>query len=231
MTKVGELPVHEARGHLYIDGSVQRQHVSLMFDTGTQETTLSLEAINRLKLAAEPGSEGKIVGIGGDLPTRKYRLHFLLNGVDGDWERYVLAGNLGFRADTGFADGLIGPSFFIGHDIGLDLPDNKIILYFPEHDCSSPNAFLHGPLFKLPIVHPEQSIADTDSPDARRIASFIGNLFEASPRITVTVGGKTLIAAIDSGAPRNVLFLSGAEKIGIRGEHVASDQPTLAFGL
>ncbi len=231
MTKVGEMPVSSSGGHLYIGGIVNKQHVSLVFDTGVQKTTLTQAAASRLSLSAVPGKTGKIAGIGGEVPVSLYRAHFLLNGVDGDWERYVLAGDLNGSGSGAVGDGLIGPSFFTGHDIDLDLPDQKIILYYPEHDCSRPSAFLHGPLTNVPLVHPEQTLPDEASPYAKRITAFIANLSSASPKILVSVSGKQLVAAIDSGAPRNILFLGGAQKIGIPGVEIANDKHTLAFGL
>jgi predicted aspartyl protease len=59
----------------------------------------------------------------------------------------------------------------------------------------------------------------------------MGNVLDASPRIIVSIAGKQLVAGVDSGAQSNVLFLSGAEKIGVAGEQVAHDKPALAFGL
>jgi predicted aspartyl protease len=231
MSKVGEMPVSASDGHLYIDGIVNRQHVSFVFDTGVQETTLTQAATSRLKLTAVPGKTGIIAGIGGEVPVSLYRVHFLLNGVDGDWERYVLGGDLNGSGNGIVRDGLIGPSFFTGHDIDLDLPDNKIILYFPEHDCSHPSAFLHGSLTNVPLVHPEYAVPDKASADTKRIAAFIANLLSASPKILVSASGKLLVAAVDSGAPRNTLFLEGARKIGVAEGEIAKDKHTLAFGL
>ncbi len=231
MTKVGEMPVSTFGGHIYIGGIVNQQPISLVFDTGSQDTVLTQAAASRLHLTAAKGKTGKIAGIGGEVPVSQYRVHVLLNGVDGDWERYVLGGDLNGSGSGVLADGLIGPSFFTGHDIDLDLPDGKIILYFPEHDCSRPSAFLRGPLTNVPLVHPEQAVPDEASADTKRIAAFIANLSSASPKILVSVAGKMLVAAIDSGAPRNILFVAGAQKLGIAEGEIAKDKHTLAYGL
>jgi hypothetical protein len=64
----------------------------------------------------------------------------------------------------------------------------------------------------------------------QELAAFVANLVDASPRVFVSVGGKELVAGIDSGAPYNILFLSGAQKIGITAQEIAASKPSLAFG-
>jgi predicted aspartyl protease len=229
MEKIGEMPLREENRHFYIAGTIHGQPITLLFDTGAWETILSLATVRRLNLTAEPGRTGEIVGIGGKTAVSVYRVKFILNGAR-DWERYVLAGDYGLKGSHALEDGLIGPSFFGGFDIDLDVPGHRINLYFPEHNCSSPSAYMHGPLFQVPIAHPEIPAAITASPGKQRIAAFISTLIDASPRVLVSVGGKELVAGIDSGAPDNILFVSGAQKIGITPQEIAASKPTLAFG-
>lgn len=225
LMKVGELPLIEREKHLFIGATVQHHPLSLMFDTGADQTFLNEDKIAILALSGRQGKVGKAEVIGGTIPLTSYRLRFGLNGIPGDWLRVVFASKLG-----GSFDGVISPGFFLGHDIDLDLPDKRLILYFPQHDCSSPSAVLHGNLYPVPLVHSALDLLPASKVSHQGLVVW-EMLSNASPSVIVSVNGHELVAGVDSGAPYNVMFLGGVSKLGLTPADVARDARTRVYGL
>lgn len=224
MMKIGEMPLTEHHGHFIVNALVQQQRVSLVFDTGAEDTILNQDAVARLKLRGRQGPAGKIEGIGGSTDVDKYRIHISLAGVDGDWERYVYAARL-----PGFDDGVISPGFF-GADVDFDVPDHRIILFFADNDCSSPSVVMHGNLHRVPMLHPVYEVPK-DAPENVRFKLLLRMLNYASPTVIAAVSGRKLVAAVDSGAPRNVVFLNGAARAGITPADIRHDAHAWAYGI
>jgi TPR repeat protein len=100
--------------------------------------------------------------------------------------------------DTGFTpgfDAILGAPFLLQMDMLLDLPAKRLRLYKPQ-DCDK-NALL---LWDEPTVVLPFTYAAKD---------------RANPHFTVLVNGKTMDAAIDSGAHHSVMTLDAAKRAGL----------------
>jgi predicted aspartyl protease len=215
LARLAVIPVRPVSAHIVVDALVDEKPTSLIFDTGAFKTILSPQAAARLALSHEvdKGIDGmrmdKVIGgIGGTRATELYRAHELklgtLRGVD--W-RFLVA-DMGLSRMQPTPDGMLGADVMLPYDIDLDLPDSRVIFYAPRHDCTAPSAFLHGPLYQTKLEY--------DDP---------------SPRLMVTIAGKRLLAAIDTGAPDSTLFLSGATKLGLNNTTTAKDTHLAAGGI
>jgi predicted aspartyl protease len=193
LDKVADLPYQLVSGHLIVDVKIGGQPARLLFDTGAVTTIMTSAAAQRLTLVREIGPKPllqKIEGVYTAAPYSAHTLEFgLLHGAK--WRMAV--------ADTDFSefkvppDGLLGVDALWTYDIDLDVPANRVILYYPEHDCSNPSVYMHGDLYRVPLIAPTRQ----------------------TPRIHVWVDGKDLVAGLDTGAPTSALFSSGLRKLGV----------------
>jgi hypothetical protein len=124
--------------------------------------------------------------------------------------------------------GLIGADILRDYDIDLDLPAGRIRLFYAEHDCSHPSAFLNAPLFEVPLA----KVAETHVM-GRQTIQFVYS--PNSPTLAIGIGGKQFDAVIDTGAPSNTMFRQGFEALGITREdvlaHRGADQRGIGAGV
>lgn len=231
LERVAELPFRISSNHLVVDSRIEGQPIVLVFDTGAFETILSPITAQRLKLSHRPGYTAPVRGIGGVRATSRYSVHqFQLGSIHGI-ELHFLVADLGMDRFKPTPDGTLGADILWNYDVDLDIPERKVILYYPRHDCSAPSAFLSGPLYQVPLVKPRKRRFPRDTPPFLKTLLASYPPAQASPRVEVSTGGKTLIAAIDTGAPSTMLFANGARKLGVTSRDTSSDPHGMAGGV
>jgi predicted aspartyl protease len=184
---------------------------SLIFDTGSFTSILTQKAVARLGLPVARAEEfnavtGTLGGIGGSR-----------NWIAVTAQRVELGGlhakNYNFLAADVVpppADGLLSADLISQFDIDLDFPEQQVVLYRPLGDCSAPAAFLSSPLYAVPL---------RPFGEDRR------------PRVMVTIGGKDVVAMIDTGAGRTAIFRHAAERLGLRMDDLAADPRSTVSGV
>ncbi len=197
--RIAQLPLQISHGHLLVQGKVDNQPATFIFDTGSQTTLLTEAAVGLLALHAVRGEEhgigalGTVEGVGGNNSARAVEARSIdLGGLR--------ARNFAFLAspiDLSFIqptpDGLLSADLLAKYDIDLDLQGQAIRLYYPMSDCSQPAAYLHGPLYQAPLLAGSR---------------------DRSPRVTVTIGDHDFTAVLDTGAPHTTLFRDAARALG-----------------
>jgi predicted aspartyl protease len=208
-----ELPVLQRAGHLFVDAVVNDKPVQMMFDTGSEFTILTPQAEKRLRLDRENFPASKVYGIGGEQSAVNFQADTL-------WLGKLYAKDFDFVvADVGFQDGLIGSDLLYGFDVDLNFQSDQIRLFVPKHDCSDAAAYLTGKLHKVDL---EATVLP---------GMTISRATVAEVKIHVSVGGQSLIAQIDSGAPHSLLFPSGAAKLRLTQQAVARDARGVSSGI
>ncbi len=195
MGRATALPLRFNGQHLFVDTILNGVPTNMIFDTGAQETTLTSQAAARLHLVLEP--HGTAEGIGGSQSGYQFVAKTFQLGTLHGRHLAMMASDMGGVGGHANVDGLLGDNFLAAYDLDLDLPDHKAILYTGLEGCSSPTVFLSGDLYTLRMT-------DSYNPNDHR------------PRVQVQVGGKTLTALVDSGAPHSAIFRGGAHRIGLR---------------
>ncbi len=196
MTMVSRLAVTPLDGLPTVQAALNQHPATLYFDTGSYTSVLTMQAAHRVGLTVMRGEEFN-------------SLHVNVSGLGGGRSalgvtaREVALGNLHAR-DYNFiaapdivappADGLLSIDLISQFDIDLDFPDREIRLFQPVGDCSAPAAFLARPLYVVPLL---------------------ANGQDRRPRVNVTVGGRQIVALIDTGASRSGMFRRAAQHIGI----------------
>ncbi len=176
---------------------------SMIVDTGANITALAKSSADRLNLSLERLS-GSSEGIGGSqinygFETRSYQIG-RLHG-----RRFrLLASEMGSVGQTG-VDGLFGSDFLSAYDVDVDLPERTVKLFRPVGGCTAdhPKAALSGELYAVPMI----AVADDDR-----------------PLVNVQVGGRTLRALVDTGAPISVIFRDSARRIGLDTRQFPADR-------
>jgi predicted aspartyl protease len=233
---VGTLNFRRVAEHLFVDGLINDKPTALMFDTGAFETIVTPEAAARLGLHQEKERIGyrldsRITGIGGERTTALYSANSVQIGqLRGNKWRFLVA-DLGMSRLAPGADGTLGSDILWNFDIDLDFPESKIVLYAPHHDCSAPSAYLHGNLYQVPLIRPVESLGLKKLPPVLRNLLAHSPPPEPWPRLELTIGGKTLVAVLDTGAPHTTLFRSGAVKLGLGTDAVKPDPHLMVGGV
>ena len=198
-----DIPVRIEHGHMVADALLNGQPTSMIIDTGANVTALAKSSANRLKLRLER-LRGSSEGIGGSqvdygFETRSYRIGRLHGG------RFeLLASDLGAVEQTG-VDGLFGADFLSAYDVDVDLPERMVKLFQPVGGCTkdAPRAALSGELYAVAMI----AVADDDR-----------------PLVDVQVGGRTLRALVDTGAPVSAIFRDSARRIGLDPRQFPADR-------
>jgi predicted aspartyl protease len=212
LTLVSQLPFTVSpSGHLLVSIMLNDQPAQMVFDTGFSTSVISLKTADRIGLPHMHDQDvegwiGQVSGIGGSKAAMVVTARKVdVGGLIGKNYNFV-------SADIGshFAEGLLSVDLISRYDIDLDFPENQIVLYRPNGDCSAPSAFLASPLYSAPLLP-------------------VGS--DQRPRLTVSVGGKELTAMIDTGAPHSAIFRRAAERLGLHMESLADDPHSVAGGV
>jgi predicted aspartyl protease len=199
--RMAELPFEIKGGHLLVQGQINGNDATLIFDTGAQTTFLSQSAsahLNLRPLRGEdhgPGHLSAVYGIGGGATAgfveatsvnfgglRARNFAFMV--ID---KTFILGGQP--------ADGLLSADLLAKYDIDLDFISRRIRLFYPQGDCTRPSAYLHGNLFQVPMLALSA---------------------DRSPRIHVQVAGVTLTALLDTGAGGTLVTADTAQRLGLQ---------------
>jgi predicted aspartyl protease len=211
---LGSLRLRPSAAHLAVEAMVNGAPAQLWLDTGAFSSVLTADAVKRFGLRPE-GFAG-IAGIGGEEQVAIYQARsFSVGNVVG---RDFPLGIGRLPVPPGI-EGWVGMDFFSKTDLDVDMLGRRLNLYQPMHDCSHPSVYLHGPLYAVKLV------------GARPGQAYAADSRISQPRIEVVVDGVTLIAALDTGAPQNVLFGNGAAKLGLAIDHLANDPRVTTGGV
>ena len=195
MARVSQLPLQASNAHVLVGLRLNSRPARLIFDTGAYTSLLSEAAVDRLGLVHMRGEEirntlATVSGIGGARTARYVTAHNVeLGGLHARDYNFTAA-----DLPIDWADGLLSIDLVSQFDIDLDFPESKIVLYKPAGDCSTPAAFLSGPLYSVALEPTGQ---------------------DRRPRVRVMVGHQVLVALIDTGAPQSSIFRTAARRLGI----------------
>jgi predicted aspartyl protease len=204
MAIAARLPVEGRPGREIVQAKLNGKPARLLFDTGSWTSVITLAASDRLGLRLVTDGD-----------FQSHANSFQLRGVGGARSaigvtaRTVELGalhakNFNFIAadfSIGGTDGLLSSDLISQFDVDLDFPEHQIQLFEPVGDCTTPAAFLEGPLYPVKLYEPGEN---------------------RSPRVVVQIGGKDVIAEIDTGAPTSVLYRRAAERLGIKWKDLAA---------
>jgi predicted aspartyl protease len=203
MAQVSHLTLEPYDQHLLVGAQINGLPARLIFDTGAFTSTLTPAAVTRLRLDHSIGYLGRVAGIGGSSSAEIVSARTIsLGGLHGR-NFHFLAADIGFLTSPLGPDGLLSTDLVSKFDIDLDFPDRQAVLYQPIGDCTSPSAFLQGPLYEVPL---------RPTGEDRR------------PRVKVEIGGKSFVALIDTGAPRSTIFRRAAARLGLRIADLTADR-------
>jgi predicted aspartyl protease len=200
---VSKLAFNPGDTGLIVPVTLNGQPAKLTFDTGAATTVLDLAAVNRIGLPHMHDQDketwiGTVSGIGGAKTAMGVTATTVdIGGLKGKNYNF-LAADLGFR----LSDGILSIDLISQYDVDLDYPENQVVLYRPNGDCSAPAAFLNSPLYSTPMIP-------------------LGS--DRRPRITVQVAGKDVTAMIDTGAYRSAIFRRAAARLGLDMASLARD--------
>jgi predicted aspartyl protease len=208
---VTDLQLTYSRGHILTPATLNDAQTNMIIDTGSQGTLVTKAAADRLALPIQ-FTDRLAVGIGGSRRLYSfYARSFRIGALHGEH----LPLDVSAVDFTGFdppADGLFGSDFLSAYDVDFDLWDHKARLFKVISGCSSPAAVLDEPLYMADLVQ----------------GGFPG---DSSPYVHVQVGGKTLVAEVDSGASFTMIFRRAARRLGLRTEDLAADPHFKSAGV
>jgi clan AA aspartic protease (TIGR02281 family) len=198
-------------GHILTPATLNGVETNMILDTGAQGTLVTKAAATRLHLPLM-FTGGHVSGVGGSRSLYLFYAHsFRLGELHGE-NLQLTVSDATFDTYDRPVDGLFGADFLATYDIDLDLLEHKARLFKVISGCSRPNALLDQPLFEADLVHG-------------------GPMGDASPFVRVEIGGKTLLAVVDSGAPNTVVFRSAARRLGVDLDSLAHDPHFAATGV
>lgn len=206
MARVAELPLEWKDGNLVVAGKLNGSDVSLLFDTGANETVIDKQVTVRRSAALV--SEGYFIGIGGEQGRYRFLARsFQVGTLHGkDLEMAAI------ETLHGDSDGILGDNFLARYDIDLDFGDSKAILYKAIAHCSHPSVVMQGSLYAVPMFMPPAS------PYPAAI-------------INVEIGGKRFRALVDSGATTTVIYRNAARRLGLRIADLTADPHFKSHGI
>ena len=215
---VADLPLQEANHHLLVDVLINEKPARMILDTGAETTILSPDAAKRLSLDRE-GPFGTVLGIGGERKALRFQADSIrLGTLHGSTWNFVVADVVSGYSDPK-PDGLLGADIFRTYDIDLNLPAGRLRAFYPEHDCSRPSVYLTGPTHSVDL----EATTFPNYPTSFATLSML--------RLHVKVGGQPLVAEIDTGAPHNIVFLTGLAKLKYTASDVKSDKRVYTIGI
>ena len=205
-----DIPLRFEMDHVFAAPLLNGRPTNMILDTGAQGTTLTKEAAERLGLPLL-ALNGYAEGIGGLAGLYGFVADtYQIGRLTGRHFR-LTASDMSISSPEVSVDGLLGVDFLAPYDLDLDLPEQKAVLYSVVDGCSAPSTALDGSLYIVPFVHI--------------------NPIDARPRITVQIGGKKLIALVDSGSDDTAIFRNAARRLGLEISQLTADPHYLAQGV
>ncbi len=197
--RVADMPMRVQGGKLLVDGMVNGNKATMVFDTGTAQSFFAEASVQRLNIRAMQREDhnlntlGRAYGFGGSASARPVVVKHLDFGGLRARDFAIWAEDTKAPGRMG-ADGMLSLDILAKYDIDLDLTSQRIRLFYPMGDCLHAAVYLHGNLYPIPML------AGSD---------------DNSPHIAVTIGNQTLTAMIDTGSPNTVLFRGAAGRLGL----------------
>jgi predicted aspartyl protease len=184
---------------------------NMLIDSGSVATLVTKATADRLGVPVTY-ENGYLEGIGG---TRElysfYVKSFRLGELHGERFRLVVS-PVDFSRSNPPIDGIIGSNFLSNYDVDFDLQRSRVRLFKPLSGCSNPAVVLPEPLFRADLV-PGPGHGGT------------------GPYVRVDVGGKHLLAEVDSGAYSTVIFRNAAHRLGLYAGDLSNDPHFTSRGV
>jgi hypothetical protein len=154
---------------------------------------------------------GYLEGIGGTRDLYSFYVKsFRLGDLHGERFRLFVS-PVDFSHSNPPIDGIIGSNFLSHYDVDYDLQRSRVRLFKSLSACSNP-AVLPEPLFQAELV-PGRGFGDT------------------GPYVQVEIGGKHLLAQVDSGSYNTVIFRNAAHRLGLYAGDLSNDPHFTSRGI
>jgi predicted aspartyl protease len=189
--RMGALPVDVQGQRLIVTGSINREAVRMLLDTGAEMTSLSRRVSRSLNLG-QVGPSFEAYGLGG--AARSYFVEVSEMAI-GDVRGEHLAFPMIWDADLTEAEVLLGADYLFQNDLELSLADRRLAFF---HPVGCKDEF-------LAYWDREASVAALEPIDAEHPV----------PRVKIEINGHEVVAEIDTGAPTSILDLGAARRIGL----------------
>ncbi len=211
LLRLEEWPVRIERGHLIVDGTINRQKVGVLLDTGAQRSVILRAAAKRLNLILRPTNAIRMFGVGGETGVEAAQIdEFSLGGATHKGWSLIVAGDRDIGRDVAL---ILGEDFFQKVDIEFDLAQHAVRLFQPR-DCDG-----------APLAY--WASGGAPKVEFERVS-------EAGPEIilTVQINGQPVTALFDSGATESTLNLRDAARLGVTPQTpgVVAVSPTTGLG-
>lgn len=207
-----DFPVTYVAGHMpVIVVQIQGQPIRMIVDTGSDGSFLSERAYNALNLhRTYDGTGWRSVGLGGimqisamvlvDLHFGNVRLH--------DEVMPVTDKAMPDEKGQPVADGILGYDVLENFDIGLDLPNNRITFYTPQH-CTTPQTPWPGDYAPALFTRPNGG----------------------GPLISEAIDNHNFTVVIDTGADTSLIMQASLTRAGITPEATPAGRNISATAL
>jgi len=209
MVHVATLPLDTTDDGLVTTVRLNGTDIKMLVDTGAELTVVRQAAADRLKLSATRLPD-RLYGIGGARYAAVFEAKTFEIGKLHGQNLDMVVSDFAVRPSSGI-DGLLGMDFLSQYDIDLDLPDNKIRLFKAVRGCHSVSAALEEPLYPQPMY-------------------FQNNGAGPSATIQVAIGGRHVLARIDSGATTTALYRDAKSRAGVTTANLANNQHSYMVG-
>jgi len=194
LEQVAELAVADEAGGPVVAGQVDGKPVSILIDTGSLVSAISLEAAHRLGLRVTPMNGVRLSAVSDATSAGKtgaagvslgQRLH----------ARMAFAVNSEAQAEAWAADVVLGEDFLSSFDMEFDLP-GRVVRLLRERDCQA------AQLVYWAKAYSQATLLASSSDD---------------PQMTTTVelNGRPAAAIVDSGAKSSAVSFAAAQAAGV----------------
>lgn len=215
LTQAGEVPVSLRAGRPFVDITAGGAQASFLVDTGAVVTLVQHSAVARFHLAMIEGGATQLQGLNGPAVTQVAVLTGArLGGLALDTMKVPVPSDAQatIASDLG---GIIGMDVLGRYEMDFDMPAGRIRFYAGS-PCDGEALPFAGPLIDIRGAWaPQPSLNDRD------------------PRMYVqgTLNGRGVVAMLDSGSQRSVLYADMAAGLGITAEMLARDPAVTLLGI
>lgn len=188
LARIAEWPLRADQYYPVVDGELNGQKVGILLDTGASSSLIARSATARLGLTRQRLDGHRSFGIGGETHVEVVVVDELRIGKSArkNW-RVKVAGEHDFGDDLAV---ILGDDFLHQADLEFDLRNNAVRVYQPK-DCAG-----------VPLAYWSRQALEVRLQGDEKI------------EFTVTLNGKPLRAALDSGA-LSILAKADAEERGV----------------
>ena len=185
-----------------VEAHLNNSKVVLLIDTGAQTSIIAPSAADRFALLADPNRPPTLIGgVGGTELAPVVTVHRLeLGGGRARDIDLPVASSLKGLIGGVPVFGLFGADFLSNYDVDVDMPGHHLALHV-LHRCGARIAPFDQPYFEVPFRL-----------DATAIV------------VDLKVNGVAVTAVLDTGAPRTLVSLSDARRIGITAKALEADR-------